>query len=546
MGRRLATLVGLGLSCVAGQAWAADIPADPSNYQQLLSTLQPGDVLQLAPGQYPRLTIDGLHGTADAIITIEGPADGESAVITSDACCNTVQIREASFVAIRNLTVDAQGLSVDPINAKDAPSHDILIENNTLIGFPEGSQQIVGINTKVTVWNWTIRGNRIVEPGTGLYLGNSDGGTPFVNGVIENNVVEYPTGYCMQIKHQNSYSAMDDMPPGPNRTIIRGNVFLKDDRNSPDGDRPNLLIGGFPDDGYGADDMYEIYGNVLIGNPREAQLQATGSFSVHDNLFIGVGDDRTALVVTEHQGKAVRVAHVYNNTVYGGMRGIRFAAGALQSDAVVGNLVFSGEPISGTIGDARDNLVDAIAAAGDYVGAPSVDPATMDFFPLAGAVQGAAADLSVFSGDVAADRDFNGTDKGDVTFRGAYAGEGNNPGCSVAELIEDPAGCTPVVGDDDDDDDDDSVDGTAGGDDDDDDDDDDAPTSGGDSADPTSGDGTSAAADGGDSTGGCDCRSSERTSGWAWALLLMPLLRRRAAGSRDGQALPACVDTVRG
>ena len=535
MGRTLAVMLGLGLSCIAGSAWAADVPADPSNYQQLLPTLQPGDVLQLAAGQYPRLTIDGLHGTTDAVITIEGPAEGEPAVITSDACCNTVQIGDASFVAIRNLTVDAQGLFVDPINAKDAPSHDILIENNTLIGFPEGSQQIVGINTKVTVWNWTIRGNRIVEPGTGLYLGNSDGSTPFVAGVIENNVVEYPTGYCMQIKHQNSFSAMDDMPPGPNRTIIRGNAFLKDDRDSPDGDRPNLLIGGFPDDGYGTDDMYEIYGNVLLGNPREAQLQATGSFSVHDNLFIGVGDDRTALVVTEHQGKTVRVAHVYNNTVYGGMRGIRFAAGALESDAVVGNLVFSGEPISGTISDERDNLVDAVAAAGDYVAAPSVDPATMDFFPLAGAVVGAAADLSVFSGDVAADRDFNGTDKGDVTFRGAYAGEGDNPGCSVAELIDDPVGCSPAVGDDDDDDDDDddggddddddddSVDGTAGGDDDD---DDDTPTSGGDSADPTSGDGTSAGAEGEDSPGGCGCRSSAGTS--AWLLLLTLLLRRRA------------------
>ena len=528
--RWCSVLVGLVGTLVWGNARAADIPADPSTYRDLIGTLQPGDVLQLASGEYPRLTISGLHGTPDAWVTIEGPLDG-SAVITSDACCNTVQFGDASFVAVRNLTVDAQGLYVNPINAKDAPSHDILIENNTLLGFPPDSQQIVGINTKVTVWNWTIRGNRIIEPGTGIYLGDSDGNDPFIGGVIEYNVVEYATGYCMQIKHQNSYSPLEGMPEGPNRTIIRGNVFLKDDRISPDGDRPNLLVGGFPNDGYGSEDTYEVYGNLLVGNPRESLFQATGTVSIHDNLFVGVGDDQTALLFTEHEGKTIRVAHAYNNTIFGGARGIRLGSPASQSDAVVGNLVFSEEPIGGSITDERDNLVDTVGNAPNYVNAPSVDPAVMDFYPLPGATEGTPQDLSAFASDVAVGRDFNGTDKGEGTFRGAYAGAGENPGCSALALLGDPLGCTTDDGE-----------GETGGSGDSGGVDDSGPetnTSSGDASTGAAGDGdssgaaqatTSAGSPSEDGAGeGCGCRSHD-APGWAglFALSLLGLRPRRA------------------
>jgi hypothetical protein len=122
----------------------------------------------------------------------------------------------------------------------------------------------VGISTKSPCSDWTIRGNTVVGAGTGLYLGNSDGSEPFVRGVIEYNLVSDPIGYCMQIKHQNPRPNIEALPREPSTTIIRYNVFIKTDRRSPDGDRPNLLLDGFPEDGAGSRDRYQVYGNVLF------------------------------------------------------------------------------------------------------------------------------------------------------------------------------------------------------------------------------------------------------------------------------------------
>lgn len=290
-GRRSTRWLFVGLAMLSCDVANADVVnADPSTYRALLATLAPGDTLVLAPGHYPRLTLSGMHGQPDAWITITGPSSGEPAVITSESCCNTVQLYDCSYVAIENLVVDVGGLYVDAINAKDSISHDIRIEGCTLMNFPN-EQQIVGISTKSTAWNWTIRRNWIIAPGTGVYLGNSNGAAPFIAGIVEQNLVVDAIGYCMQIKHQNAYELLPGMPAGPNTTIIRDNVFIKDDRSSTSGDRPNLLVDGFPESGPGAEDRYEIYGNFLYYNPREALLQASGRLSIHDNVFVGAGEN---------------------------------------------------------------------------------------------------------------------------------------------------------------------------------------------------------------------------------------------------------------
>jgi hypothetical protein len=78
------------------------------------------------------------------------------------------------------------------------------------------------------------------------------------------------------------------------------------------------------------------------------------------------------------------------------------------------------------------NVVDAFVNAANYVAAPSFAPDKMDFYPLNGKCQGPPLDLSLFDTDTAYGTDFNGTSKvaagKGVIFRGAYAGEGANPG----------------------------------------------------------------------------------------------------------------------
>ena len=320
------------------------ISANPRNYRSRLSVLKPGDTLALVAGTYPGLYISGLRGAPSRCIVISGPASAPPAVIQGAARANTVEIVDSSFLAIQNLTIDSRGIGgVFGISAKGGLSnltHDILVQRNTLVG-QGGSQQTDGISTKTPTWGWVIRQNKIIGAGTGIYLGNSDGRDPFIFGVIEDNLIENPIGYCMQIKHQLPWPAVPGMPVGHRSTLIRNNVFIKNDQPSPDGDRPNLLVGGFPSSGPGSDNLYEIYGNFFYHNPREALFQGSGRISFHDNILV---DGEYAAAVFRQQHLPLQLAYVYNNTVYTKQSGIYFGSEAAAKDAVIGNLVFAATP----------------------------------------------------------------------------------------------------------------------------------------------------------------------------------------------------------
>jgi hypothetical protein len=67
----------------------------------------------------------------------------------------------------------------------------------------------------------------------------------------------------------------------------------------------------------------------------------------------------------------------------------------------------------------------------------------MNFYPLPGQAQGAPIDLSIFATQTHFDRDFNRTPKGDGRYRGAYAGEGQNPGWQLAAARKPAAASGP-------------------------------------------------------------------------------------------------------
>src|SRR5205823_1758325 len=156
-------------------------------------------------------------------------------------------------------------------------------------------------------------GNTIIGAGTGIYLGHADGSDPFIGGIIENNLIMNTIGYNMEIKWQQPRTLVSGMPTDQNFTIIRNNVFIKDNRPSPNGYRPNLLVGGFPDSGPGSTDMYEVYGNLFYHNANEALFQASGRATVHDNVF--VDGQYTAMDFQDHD-LPLKVAYFYNNTIY--------------------------------------------------------------------------------------------------------------------------------------------------------------------------------------------------------------------------------------
>ena len=427
---------------IAQPGAAADIDADPSNCQALLRTLTPGDTLHLAPGNYSRLTVTNLNGTRTDYITITGPAKGLPAIILGARGHNTIEIANSSHVTISNLTIDSRGIpgvfGVSARGGEDNVTHDIRIENNVFIG-QNGNQQTDGISTKTPTWGWVIRKNRILGAGTGLYLGDSDGTQPFVHGLIENNLIKDTIGYDMEIKDQISIPPVSGMPAEPTSTIIRNNVFIKNDQPSPDGDRPNVLVGAFPPDGLGSLNMYEVYGNLFFHNHREALFQASGRVTVHDNIFVDGPYLYPAVVLRKHNF-SLKLAYFYNNTVYTSGRGIYFGTGVVIADAVIGNLIFALTPISGVITRQANNIVDTVENAKRYLKSPSFDIGSFDFFPLPMKCRGGVIDLSAFHSDTDYALDFNGTPKAEakrgVVFRGAYAGDSANPGWQLQADIK--------------------------------------------------------------------------------------------------------------
>jgi hypothetical protein len=423
---------------------AVDIQADPSNYRTRLRALKPGDTLILAAGRYPGLPITALNGTPDAWITITGPAAGAPAVIIGTEERNTVEILNSSYLSLENLRIDSLGIpgafGISARGHEDNLTHHIRIQGNTFVG-QNGGQQTDAISTKTATWGWVIRYNRILGAGTGIYLGDSDGTQPFVDGIIENNLIADTIGYNMEIKDQIAIPSFAGMPVGPTTTIIRNNVFIKSDQPSPDGDRPNLLVGAFPTAGAGSLNMYDIYGNFFFHNHREALFQGSGRLSLHDNIFVDGPYGYPAVVLTK-QNYPLKVANVYNNTVYTSGRGIYFGTRAVVADAVAGNLVFAATPIAGSITNQFDNIVDSVAHASIYVKSPSFDLGSMDFYPVVGKCQGEPINLSDFHGDKEYAVDFDGTPKtaakSAVVFRGAYAGEGVDPDWKLERNMKAP------------------------------------------------------------------------------------------------------------
>ena len=409
--------------------------ANPSNYRKVVSSLKAGDTLQLEAGIYTTgLPLTDCNGRADAWITIEGPVAGK-AEIRQSAEANCVELRQCSYVALKRLKIQGGGPVGIPglfgISAKGGVAntvHHILIED-CIISDWNTSQQAVGISTKTPTWGWTIRRNQIINCGTGLYLGNSNGNDPFIHGVIENNLVQNPIGYCMEIKFQNRRPTLDLMPTTPGSTIIRHNRFIKSDAVSPDGDRPNVLVGGFPETGPGSTDWYEIYGNFFLHNPRESLLHASGRVTIHDNVFADCPSAEYAAITLRDHDLPLKLAHVYNNTITAAARGIRVAKAPTEAHAIIGNVVFAAEPLSlqSSITQVAANITGPISDATEHLTQPDITAKDMNFQPKSGHCEGEPLDLTSFATQTAYDVDLNGIPKGENRYRCAYAGPSSTP-----------------------------------------------------------------------------------------------------------------------
>lgn len=440
MVRHLLFAVGVAGCLTAVSGSAAERAATPADYLHWLPKLRPGDVLRLAPGAYTRgLPIRSMHGESGRPIVIEGPAAGPPAVFVGRPGANTVSIRDSSHVVIRNLRLDARGLPVDGVRveANSRFAHHITVENLVLVGFGH-DQQNVAISTQGPAWGWIIRGNVIVGAGTGMYLGGSDGGVPFVGGLIEHNVILDTIGYNLQIKHQKGRPTSIGMPPDPTRTIIRHNVFSK--ANGAAGGqfaRPNLLVGHFPRSGPGADDEYAIYGNFFYENPTEALFQGEGNVAFYGNVLVNTSGSAVAIQPHNDRPKRVRVFH---NTIVARDSGVSFQGvdDAFQQ-FVARNAIFASHPLAGR--DDGGNVVGSQESAARYLAAPGRTPGAgldLSWRPGAGRVAGPALTIDDLP-DSGLDFDGRPRGAGDI---GAYASGAPRPGWPL-QLSRKPAPLGP-------------------------------------------------------------------------------------------------------
>ena len=412
--------------------------ANPANYLTMLRGLRAGDTLVLAAGNYdnpsdvPGLPLFDLNGTPSQPIVITGPETGAPAVLLGRSTHNTVRLSNASHIVIRNLEIDGRNLGAAGVAAQGL-AHNITLENLRIRGVGD-DQQTVGISTVgSTVWNWIVRRNVIEGAGTGIYFGNSDGRSPFIAGIIENNLIRDTIGYSMQIKHQLPRPTnLAGMPTTPQKTIIRNNVFSKSAANSSTGSlaRPNLLVGHFPTSGPGSDDLYEVYGNFFYQNPTEALFQGEGNIAFYGNVM--VNDSGSALNIQPHLD-VPRYVRVFGNTIVASGTGIRVTGGAATStQRVYGNAVFAATAISlGGSAEQSNNTTDTYGDAVNHLVNPRGALGALDMYPKVGSLSGIAwnsAEVSTFT-DAASD--FNGVARS-WTRRGAYSGDGTNPGWRLA------------------------------------------------------------------------------------------------------------------
>lgn len=414
-----------------GVAPVRTITANPSTYKALLTTLQPGDRLLLAPGTYTQqLRISNKNGQPNRCIVIEGPASGAPALFQGSSTFNTISLINVSYMVFRNLTLDGMHRLGDgvKVEASSTYAHHITIENLILRNYDESVNRI-GISTKGKAWNWVIRGNRIERSGLGMYLGKPDGTAEFVNGLIENNVILDSMQYNIQIKHQLGRDTASGIPAS-GTTIIRHNVFSKANGASTTYPRPNVLVGHWPLSGAGASDIYQVYGNLFYQNPTEALFQGEGNIALHDNLFVQRNFSR-CIRIQKHNGLPRRI-DIFNNTIVANGEGILITtADPAYPQRVRGNAVFAAKPISG--GVQMNNLTGAYAAASTYLVNPMGTPGVnLDLFPKPGMVVGALADITQLSaGLIEWNEDFNGLPRVG-TYRGAYSSDGVNPGWQPA------------------------------------------------------------------------------------------------------------------
>lgn len=337
------------------------INAGPNNYTDIVNNLEAGDWMALESGTYTdSIYPDNLQGTKENPIVISGPEDDGEVVLERHGYANTIEFGNSHNLVIRNIRLDGSTNDVGmAIRARhNSFTSNITLENLYIHDYDYGSRTAIDTSNDAVAFGWTIRNVTIDGASTGMYFGCASGEDgAFIGATIEDNVVKDTSGYNIQIKHQNHRDFDYEIPEGPHETIIRNNIFKRAGHQR---FRPNLLLGHFPEQGTGSEDMYLVYGNTFYeneGGHRNVQTDSTAAF--YNNLFINTKGG--GIFAFDHNDNPKDI-YIYRNTFL--TDGTAINVQDVDSDyeqVVKGNAIFSDDPYS-----LDDNVIEENNFEADY------------------------------------------------------------------------------------------------------------------------------------------------------------------------------------
>uniref|UniRef100_UPI00333F411F nitrous oxide reductase family maturation protein NosD n=1 Tax=Castellaniella defragrans TaxID=75697 RepID=UPI00333F411F len=198
---RLSTVPAIGLAMLFAclgtvRAAVIDVPAG-SDLRAAVAAASPGDVLSLAPGDYPGNLI------IDKPLTLQGPAD-RSARILGERTGRTIWV-QAEDVVLRHLTIRHSGLSLPDMDAGvflDKTAARAHITNNDIIDNSVGVY-LWGTKDALVEHNRIVgnTGLRVNERGNGVTIWNAPGSK-----VLDNDISEGRDGIFSNNSRENVFS----------------------------------------------------------------------------------------------------------------------------------------------------------------------------------------------------------------------------------------------------------------------------------------------------------------------------------------------------
>ena len=189
-------LVALMASSIGATAATIDVPAG-SDLRAAIAAAAPGDVLNLAPGDYPGNLV------IDKPLTLRGPAD-RSARILGERTGRTIWVK-AEDVALSHLTVRHSGLSLPDMDAGvflDKAAARARVEDNDIIDNSVGVY-LWGARDALVARNRIVgnTGLRVNERGNGVTVWNAPGSK-----VLDNDISEGRDGIFSNNSRENVFS----------------------------------------------------------------------------------------------------------------------------------------------------------------------------------------------------------------------------------------------------------------------------------------------------------------------------------------------------